>query len=183
MTSAAKYITSEEPLWWEVPKMQLLWTRKIPALEHFFPTEGKSTHCRAVVPGSSTSLSERQGSESILNRSCISKPGYSCSHQAPLIKRMISATSTAYSKALPSSIKPGIPGRCNAPRIKKKCILLNHLATPEHSIQNYWPGKKRASYKCIFHYICCWTLTGPEVPTSNRHLRSSKCQNASAQIV
>lgn len=49
MTSATKYIVSDDQIIREFPKMQLRRIRKVPVLENLFRTEVKITHCRGMV--------------------------------------------------------------------------------------------------------------------------------------
>ena len=54
--------------------------------------------------------------------------------------------------------------------LQEKSTLLNHLATPGHSIQNYWPNKnKKAAYKHTFYY----TLLNLHWPRSSYQLRQT----------
>lgn len=39
MASTIKYVIFEDPFWWKVPKMQLLWMRKISIMKNIFQTE------------------------------------------------------------------------------------------------------------------------------------------------
>lgn len=84
ITSTVKHITSEDALWGEALVCNYFEWDTFLVLKNSFPPKVKITCCWAVVPSSSTELSENQGSESILNRSHIGSPGYSCSYQVPV---------------------------------------------------------------------------------------------------